>query len=73
MRPSSAEKRRERSILAAMEAVHSGMSYREAAIKFHILKSTLWDNVHRDTDKSQNSKRFALSEREEQLVVETLR
>ena len=73
MRVETQGRRRENQISKAICAVKNGMSYRQACLKFHIPKSTLFDRVHKSKLVKVGLRRQpALNPYEEQLTVNLL-
>lgn len=65
-------KRRERKISLTLDAVSSGMTYRCAQATFHIPKSTAWERKQKASQPDLRSRRYILTENEEQLILDLL-
>ena len=72
MQGHAAHRRREKQIERGVQAVRSGMTYRAAAIKYHIPKSTIWNRMKCSLDSSDKKVGTASSNEEEARIVEVL-
>jgi len=72
MRGDTATRRREGAISRSVAAVCSGSSYRKSGAKYRIPKSTIWDRKHRTAQPTTRSRKFALSEDEEKIILQLI-
>lgn len=70
MRVSGAFKRRKRQLKRSIDAVKRGETYRSAATKHHIPKSTLWEHVNRPKTGKQRARRACLTTVEEKQILD---
>jgi len=72
MKGATIARRRARSLELGLAAVNDGMSFGDAAAKYRLAKTTLWEYARKDGSVNTHSKRFALTKEEEEVILNTI-